>query len=227
MRLHRFYVQEPLGEELHIDNRELVHQWSSVFRYKEGDSVLLFSLATPSCDYEYRFEELQKGRARLSLVEKRSNVQPVKKATLFMSVVKKDTFEGVVRQATELLITDIIPVLASRSEKKSLNFERLNSIAKEAAEQCGRGDIPHIHPIISFKEAVGLVTENHVIFDSTGDDVTLNKEKEAIWVGPEGGWTSEELQLFREKGGSLSRLGNATLKADTAAVVGMTKTFLQ
>ncbi len=227
MRLHRFYVQQSLGEEeLHIDEKELVHQWSSVFRYTAGDRVLLFSLASPSYDYEYSISDISKKSATLSLSKKYPNLTPSSKRVLFMALVKKDTFETIARQATELLVTSIIPVVAARSEKKNLNFERLSSIVKEASEQCGRGEVPAVHRILSFKEAAALADSSHVLFDKEGDAVLERGSAHSIWIGPEGGWTPEEVTILKEKGVRVSSLGDSILKADTAAIVGMTKTFL-
>lgn len=227
MRLHRFYVQQPLGEEeLHIDERELVHQWSSVFRYTNGDSVLLFSLESPSFDYTYSISDISKKSASLTFVAKSPNLLPPSKRFLYMALVKKDTFETIARQATELLVTDIIPVIAARSEKKNLNFERLAYIVKEASEQCGRGDVPLIHPVVSFNEAASSVDETHVLFDRSGTPSTKSDVPKSIWVGPEGGWTTEEIFMLKEKRAQIMSLGESTLRADTAATVGMARAFL-
>ncbi len=226
MRLHRFYVEQPLGEdELHIDERELVHQWSSVFRYTTGDSVLLFSLES-SYDYEYSISAITKTSASLSFIKKSPNFSSKEKRVLYMALVKKDTFETIARQATELLVTDIIPVAAARSEKKNLNFERLRSIVKEASEQCGRGDVPTVHPILTFKSAVALADSSHVLFDKSGGNILRDDSIRNIWIGPEGGWTTDEVLLLKEKGVQVLSLGNSVLKADTAATVGMTRAFL-
>lgn len=228
MRLHRFYVQQPLGEAVHIDDRELVHQWSSVFRYTIGDSVLLFSLLSPRFDYEYEITDISKTSATLKQTRSFPNIVPKRPSALYMAIVKKDTFETVVRQATELMITDIVPVLASRSEKKGLNFDRLLSIVTEAAEQCGRGSIPTIHPIISFEEASVLADETHVIFDRRGGPLSedIQKTVNAVWIGPEGGWADDEIDILTKKRVTILSLGTATLKADTAAIVGMSTVFL-
>jgi 16S rRNA (uracil1498-N3)-methyltransferase len=225
MRLHRFYVQQPLGEVVHIDDKELVHQWSSVFRYTSGDVVLLFSLSSPSYDYEYQISEISKSSAVLTYVKKTANVMPKKVTSLYMALVKKDTFETIARQATEMMITDIIPVVASRSEKKNINIERLLSVVTEAAEQCGRGDIPRLHEIMTFADAVREVTITHVVFDKDGDHEDGDLMS-AAWVGPEGGWTMAELSILQEKGARTLSLGASILKADTAAVVGMAKAFI-
>lgn len=225
MRLHRFYVQQPLGEELHIDEKNLVHQWSSVFRYKAGDSVLLFSLSPLGFDFKYRIISLSKKEAVLAFEEKTTNLLAKKERTLYMALVKKDTFETIARQATELMVTTIVPIVAERSEKKNLNIERLESIVKEAVEQCGRGDIPTILPISSFIKESEKIDANHAFFDKSGEGAS-EKEIDAVWIGPEGGWSNQELEIAKNKKASLLSLGESILKADTAAISALTKISL-
>ncbi len=225
MRLHRFYIEQPLGEELVVDQSELVHQWISVFRYQCENEVVLFSSANIGVDYIYRIASANKKVVTLSFVSEEKNILPKKEITLCMAIVKKDTFENVVRYATELGVSKIIPVLASRSEKKNLNLERLNNIAKEASEQSGRGTVPVIGEILSFNEALEQSKDATNIFTSLyGENSSalvnkgLIKNNLTLWIGPEGGWTQEEEALAKENNFVLMKLTETVLKADTAAV---------
>ncbi|MEI6811010.1 MAG: hypothetical protein WCK60_03125, partial [Candidatus Nomurabacteria bacterium] len=91
MRLHRFYIEQPLGEELVVEQSELVHQWISVFRYQCEDKVVLFSSANVGVDYIYRIKSANKKVVTLSFVSEEKNILPKKEITLCMAVVKKDT----------------------------------------------------------------------------------------------------------------------------------------
>jgi 16S rRNA (uracil1498-N3)-methyltransferase len=234
MRLHRFYIEQPLGEELVVENRELLHQWITVFRYTSGDGVILFSAHNKGEDHTYILQTISKQGVILKRVSVTNNIIPSKSATLYMAVVKKDTFEGVVRQATELGVTRITPILAARSEKKNLNMDRLVAIATEAAEQCGRGDIPTVSPIVSFNEALKQADkEYNVLLSLHGKDVKTLQELEirsinpcAVWIGPEGGWTSEEEALCIKQGFSQLKLTDTVLKADTAALAALATLLL-
>lgn len=233
MRLHRFYIEQPLGEELVVEQSELVHQWISVFRYQCEDEVVLFSSTNVGVDYIYRIKSANKKAVMLSFVSEQKNILPKKEITLCMAIVKKDTFENIVRHATELGVTKIIPVLASRSEKKNLNFERLNNIAKEASEQSGRGSVPVITDILSFSEALEEMRGNTNIFTSLyGEDSRelanrgLLKNNLTLWIGPEGGWTHEEETLAKENNFKMMKLTETVLKADTAAVCAMSALVL-
>jgi RsmE family RNA methyltransferase len=230
MRLHRFYIHKPLGEELVVesageeeDSSKLLHQWTRVFRYSSGDEVFLFSDTMPGKDFLYRITDASKDRVVLTPVSVSDNVLPEPAITLVMSLVKKDTFETVVRCATELGVHRIIPLLADRSEKKKLNFERLLSVAAEASEQSGRGTLPELLPVETMKGATKLTGSCLNIFGSirggSGADLPAEKGKPlAVWIGPEGGWTEEEEKALDASGYTAMKLGNTVLRADTAAV---------
>lgn len=230
MRLHRFYVNFPLGEEVVVENvnggKELIHQWTHVFRYTSGDEVFLFSQYTSGYDFLYRIASLSKEAITLTLVSSSSNSVPSSNITLCMALVKKDTFETIVRQATELGVSHIIPVSAARSEKKNLNFERLSSIAIEASEQSGRGTVPVLDTILSFDEALAQ-TKNSInivgslhgnTLQTVFDTSYKSTQGYTLWVGPEGGWTNEEEQAMVTHSFILFTLMQTTLKADTAVV---------
>jgi 16S rRNA (uracil1498-N3)-methyltransferase len=229
MRLHRFYVNKPLGEEIVVENtegeKELIHQWIHVFRYKSGDEVFLFSPSTSGLDFLYRISSISKKAVTLHLVSSSPSIMSLD-ITLVMALVKKDTFETIVRQATELGVSRIIPVQAARSEKKKLNFERLSAISIEATEQSGRGSVPLLDPISSFDETLALLGDHANIFGSfegisatsTLSGLMSTKKPYALWVGPEGGWTEEEEKKAKNAGFSLLKLTDTVLRADTAAV---------
>ena len=133
MRLHRFYVDKVIsGEELDITDRELVHQWKAVFRYNVGSQVILFDGL--GFDYLCIISSLRNLGATVSIIKKNKNkVEPCRNLWLCIGLIKKDNFEFAVQKATELGVTNIIPILCERSEKKNINMERLQKIAIESS----------------------------------------------------------------------------------------------
>ncbi len=228
MRLHRFYVLQPLGEEVVIQDVSLVNQWTKVFRYEVGDFVILFN--GDGNDYHYSLDTITKKECTLRFLKSIPSYVPTRKITLCLSVIKKDNFELAVQKATELGVTTIIPILSSRSEKKNLSLDRLHKIAIESAEQCGRGDVPTITDILSLKklpkdilpEAGELIT---LSIDGTPliERVTPNKNNDVvIFIGPEGGWSDEDNVCLAEYGAKQHSLGKTTLRAETAAIAACT-----
>lgn len=227
MRLHRFYVSQPLGEEVVIEDVSTIKQWLKVFRYTQGVSVILFN--GDGNDYTYSIDSLTSKGCTLTRRKSSSSYIPIKKITLYLSLIKKDNFELVVQKATELGITSIVPILSERSEKKNVNQERLTKIALEASEQCGRGDIPIISPIVSLPKALETIPNDEIILvlqmngtpwtDLSLQEKLKNSKATHLFIGPEGGWSNDEENLFIKKDVTLASLGNTVLRAETAAIV--------
>ncbi len=238
MRLHRFYTTEKIGlqKEITIQSAEMVNQVRRVFRLNSGDSVIIFDGS--GFDYECRISDFGKESITLDIDSStRSRFMPEREVVLCAAVVKKDTFEWIVEKATELGVTKIIPMMADRSEKKNLNEARLKKIAVEASEQSGRGTVPEIHEIMSLKEAIdytaksggptssqqGEVSLKAVAFHLDGEPFDVRKintknNSLTIFIGPEGGWSENELAMFHKSGVPVVTLGTQVLRAETAVV---------
>lgn len=225
MRLHRFFVPQPLGENVVVEDISLLHQWNHVFRYSVGDFVILFS--GDGFDHHYCIDSLTKKLATLTSKKTEKVFTPSRHITLCLSLIKKDNFEYAVEKATELGVTSILPILSSRSEKKNISVDRLQKIIKEAGEQCGRGDIPTLLPITPLEKALQNIPTRAVavIFNKGGEPiekivkVTENQEI-FLFVGPEGGWSDQDLAHFETHSLHQTSLGETMLRAETAAIVG-------
>lgn len=228
MRLHRFYVTQPLGEEVVINDVSLIKQWANVFRYKKEDLVILFN--GDGNDITFSIQTLNQKQCELQRIKLIPSYIPHKKVTLYLSCIKKDNFELVTQKATELGVTSIVPIISERSEKKNINEERLLKIAIESAEQCGRGDIPVISEIVSLATALEGLSQNKgvsFVLQMGGKSIQDKEIQEwikgsdsiSLFVGPEGGWSTQEEELFAKHGVTLISLGNTVLRAETAGIV--------
>lgn len=236
MRLHRFYVTEPIGskKEVTVYSDELANQLSRVFRLKTGDRVVLFDGS--GFDYECVISDIRKDDKNLvtfhvgkSMPSRFMPARDGREIILCAAVVKKDIFEWIVEKATELGVTKIIPVMAERSEKKNLNAERLNKIAIEASEQSGRGTVPEIAPITDLAQALKLVADSRVpalAFHLEGESLSKHASTGpvALFIGPEGGWSPEEVKMFHTNKIRTVSLGAQVLRAETAVVAALSLT---
>jgi 16S rRNA (uracil1498-N3)-methyltransferase len=164
---------------------------------------------------------------------------PALPLTLLLAIFKFDRLEWAIEKATELGVQRIIPVIARRTEKHlahaaAARVERWRRIAREAAQQSRRSDTLLIDNPITLKDAVReapeavrlLLAENERVTslgDTLVDLATTNGHKEKspqvrIAVGPEGGWTSEEEEMFAGAGWKPVSLGPRILRAETAAI---------
>jgi 16S rRNA (uracil1498-N3)-methyltransferase len=222
MRLHRFYVSQPLGEDVVIDDVSTIKQWTKVFRYTKGDFVILFN--GEGLDVTYSLSTVTSSSCTLIRVKQSPSIVPKRKVTLYLSLIKKDNFELVVQKAIELGVFQITPIISERSEKKNINIDRLKSIVIESLEQCGRGDMAHIQPITHLNRELVEQAENACILHMDGRPIREIFSEAlhtplSIFVGPEGGWSPEELLLFKEKNIQTVSLGQTVLRTETAAIV--------
>lgn len=226
MRLHRFYISTPISQnEFDITDKDLVHQWKNVFRYNVGSQVVLFDGA--GADFLCLISSLRNLGATVKVLQKKPTVDISQRKNIWLcvAILKKDNFDWVVQKATEIGVTNILPVLCEHSEKRKLNIERMQKIATEASEQSGRGDIPIIHTSQTLSEifhAVKLPQEK-VLFNQSGVPfaqyrVGTNQVSFALFVGPEGGFSEKEVSFLRDYNVPAVSLGAQILRAETAAI---------
>jgi 16S rRNA (uracil1498-N3)-methyltransferase len=233
MKLQRFYIKErhnkygdlPLAKVIWLHEDEINHQLLKVFRAKVGYQLVLFNDETERL---YKIVEIQDNESiKLELVSELVKKLPAKKAYLLWAVLKKDKNDLVVQKATELGIHMLVPVLSERTEKQGLNVDRLDKIAKEAAEQCGRGDVPEIREPISLHEALEEYSDLPLfICEQAGEQTQIEIDKLetlGVLVGPEGGWTDAEKKLFIDEKLNHLVLSDFTLRAETAAIAAAAK----
>ena len=160
--------------------------------------------------------------------------------TLLISVFKFDRMEWAIEKATELGVSAIVPILARRTEKHlaqaaGKRVERWRRIAQEAAQQSRRADIPVIEEPISLAARLASPsTAQHILLAENERDLSLHRRITEILssteeglpgfelaIGPEGGWTNEELSLFEKQGWQSASLGPRILRAETAAIAAL------
>ena len=187
--------------------------------------------------------EIQDDRIEFSLGEeiKADAALPI---TLLLAVFKFDRMEWAIEKATELGVKQIVPVIARRTEKHLAQaavarVERWRRIAREAAQQSRRSDLLEIADPAPLKEAVCVESNELRFLLAEGEQTTNLREALEKWwgetadgepnqirmaVGPEGGWTSDEEQLFATEGWTPVSLGPRILRAETAAIAAVSVT---
>lgn len=148
--------------------------------------------------------------------------------------VKKTPNEYIIQKATELGVSKILPILTERTITQKLNLNRLNDIAIEAAEQCERITIPEILPpqkIIKViqdwddKRKILFCDETirHQVENNSSNDKLSPYSSGAILIGPEGGFSSDEIKYIRQKNFVIPiNLGPRILRSDTAVITALT-----
>ncbi|NUP06154.1 MAG: 16S rRNA (uracil(1498)-N(3))-methyltransferase [Polyangiaceae bacterium] len=161
-----------------------------------------------------------------------ASLLPLRPVTLVQCVGKADKLDAVVRDATELGATAILPAHSDRTvaaRDSGAALGRYKRIAIEAARQCGRGDVPDIEPPRPLDEIVANTTSTLRLLlhpDVTGDMRALVDEHPrnasvSLVIGPEGGLSAREIAMAEAGGFALVRLGNAVLRTETAATAAL------
>ena len=227
--MHRFYLPQELNKEiLVVRDRSLIHQIKDVLKIRKSEQVVFFSDAPEYLGFDFTFElkNVEAGSAAFMPREKLENKrESSKKLVLYQSLIKKDKFEWALAKAAEVGVSEIVPIISARSEKKSLNNPRCQIILKEAAEQSGRAIIPKLHNEINFEKAV-LMAQNsgHKTYfaDLSEKDNKIHGAGDRaanLFIGPEGGWEERELYAASRAGFAVVSLGRLTFRSETAAVV--------
>ena len=153
---------------------------------------------------------------------------PKTEMALYVAIIKNSNFDLVVEKATELGVSHIIPITTERTIKTNLNFERLNKLITEATEQSRRLDRPDVSEIMTLSEAIAHAKETgaelffgHI--DENPSESSLQPASAALFIGPEGGWSETEIAELQSEGVKPISLGQFVLRAETAAIVGISK----
>ena len=153
--------------------------------------------------------------------------------TLLLAVFKFDRFEWAIEKATELGVATIVPIIAKRTDAHLASAagkraERWRRIAKEAAQQSRRTSLPQIEDPLKLKPALERqgTTGLHVVLSEVEPERMLlgtvgGANGCVLAIGPEGGWTADELKLFEESGWLSCSLGENILRAETATIAAL------
>ena len=230
MKLHRFYVPAPikLEHDFWFKNEPIIHQWRKVLRFGVNQQVVLFDGV--SHDRLYKITDINDREAHLQHITDMNRKVPSKEIYLLWSLLKKDKNDWVLQKCTELGVSHFVPLLADRSEKTGFNIERAEKIVIEAAEQCGRSDIPSVREPMHIQTALDeLLEKTDLYICEQSDDLEIDNWKleigrqVGVLVGPEGGWSDAEKKLFQDKKIKHLNLHDFTLRAETATVAAITK----
>lgn len=230
MRLHRFIGSFNLDQNrFKLFDEEILNQTRNVLRLKIGDNLILADGALNEAIV--KITELDKKSMEVEMLEKSVNKNESEVyGILYCSILKRENFEWVCQKAVECGIKEIVPVISARTIKLGFKKERLEKIIREAAEQSGRGELPVLREPQKFNEALESAEENDLNLFFEMDSPLIDKKqigkagKIGIFIGPEGGWSEEELESTKNEAGKSGRikmagLGKTTLRAETAAAV--------
>lgn len=196
----------------------------NVLRLGVGAELLAFDGL--SGEWLARISEAAKKRMVLSVERKTREAESIPDVWLAFAPVKRAQTDWLVEKATELGAARLVPVMTHRTVAERVRLDRLESIAIEAAEQCGRTRVPEIVEPMKLARFIEELDPARILYfaDETGGEPLVSALREgpaAILVGPEGGFTDEERAFVRGSRASAISLGPRILRAETAALAAL------
>lgn len=234
--MQRAYTTEKIaGNSITLFDKEITHRLHSVLRMRAGGRFFLFD--SSGMEVLAEITSINNKHVSLGFVDKISrNTKPKRAMNLYCSLFKKQRFEWMLEKCTEIGVTEFHPVIsehalikefAGKSATENLRWQK---ILISAAEQSEHNFIPKLYPAKSLSEALAEAKEN--IFAAVerienghanifgADQDTFSSDLVNLFIGPEGGWSAEEIEMFKMHGAKFVSFGNNILRAETACIVG-------
>lgn len=226
--MQRYFVSKE-NDKFILSSSDL-HHVKDVMRIKnEGQIICVYNNQSYLCSINYFDNAYQ-----INVIEEiTKDVELNKKVILYQAVIKNDKFDLVIQKATELGVTDIVPTVFSRSvvkvddSKKDNKLNRYEKIVKEACEQSHRLVLPTIHNYQKVKSInLDENTLGLIAYENNGDYASFanalkNVDKcdnIAIVIGPEGGFSNDEVDYLVKQGFKNISLGKRILRSETASM---------
>jgi 16S rRNA (uracil1498-N3)-methyltransferase len=224
--LPRLFVREPLGEGATVElDAAQANYLGNVLRLKQDAALLLFD--GQSGEWLAHIADAARKRMTLIVEQRTSEPETIPDVWLAFAPIKRARTDWLVEKATELGVATLLPVKTQRTVAERVRLDRLNAIAIEAAEQCGRTRLPHIADVQSLAQMLERRDPARTLYfaDEAGGDAVSEAFKQdpaLIVVGPEGGFTDEERSAIRAAPNSIAiSLGPRILRAETAALAAL------
>lgn len=231
----RFFISpdQVRGDRIAVKDEDVRHI-ATVLRLKTGDELLLCD--GQGTDYRVRIVGAEKKEILTEIVGRARREVRGPRITLGQGLPKSDKMDFIAQKATELGVSGIVPLITERTIVKVKNEEkrasRWQKIAREAAMQSNRPDIPRVEPITAFRDFLmthdpGPITL--LLLPWEGATLPIKSvlhqnpavENIVVLIGPEGGFSQPEADLAKEKGFYLVSLGPNILRTETAALAAL------
>lgn len=227
MRTTRIYLDNRIttGETLALSNSASNHL-VRVLRCKKDSAVTVFNGEGGEFSATLLNENPKAASVIINSFVDINRESPLR-IRLIQGVSRSEHMDTTIQKATELGVTEIIPVICERSaninrERASKKYERWNQIAVSACEQSGRNLLPAIHQATTFEKAINEVsTDTRLVLDPAAakgiNDIKPDITSICIICGPEGGLSEKEVNTASDTGYNRIKFGPRILRTETAA----------
>jgi 16S rRNA (uracil1498-N3)-methyltransferase len=234
-QMQRYFVlPEQISDDELVIRGEDVHHLKNVLRAKPGQNLIV--CAGQGLDYQAEVMEIAAKEVRCRIIGRSvSRGEPRTKVTIAQSLPKGDKLEWIIQKGTELGAVSFIPFISKRSvvkidaRKADRKRERWQKIAKEAAEQAHRGQIPTVSRPLAWEELLEQTEKaeaSFIAYEKGGIPLkaaisSVSANNIMVIIGPEGGFEEREIAAAKEKGAIPVSLGARILRTETAPLVAL------
>lgn len=225
--MKRFYISTTEFNNRQIEGEEFNHI-KNVMRMKIGDRFIAFF--GDEYDYICEITNITKNFLTYNILDKELNrANPNISISLFQALAKGEKLELVAQKTTEIGISEFYPLYTKNCDVKptTTRTSRLEKIVISACKQCGRSKLPKLYDVVNLNECINILKSFDLVLFANESETNLrlydclnkflNAKKIAIIIGPEGGFTSEEIELLKPISNSVT-LGNRILRTETASI---------
>ncbi len=235
MRTERFFIDPswiaPQSLAFTLPAGTLTKQITLVLRMRVGDTISL--LPNDGKEYVGTITHTERGTVSGIITGVLEVQRPKRPVTLCAAITKRDTFEWTLQKCTELGVQTFIPLVTDRTIKKPSEVShRWHDIIREAAEQSGQGKIPDILSPQTFTQALRTTAPlARIMLHESAEEralpVLASNLPVGLFIGPEGGFSDDEVRAALAQNITLYRMGTSVLRAETAAIVGSSLFLLE
>lgn len=218
----RFFIESPIiGETALVTGNEAQHL-AKVMRAQVGDSLTLFDGS--GAEFLARVEKLGRHEVQVAILERHEiNRELPRDVTLAVALPKGERQQWLIEKLTELGVTRVVPIVTKRGVAQPVDnaLARLRRTVIEASKQCGRNRLLEIAPPQTWTDfATQCAAARYLAHPAIAVAVTQPADQQAVVlaVGPEGGWTAEEVALAIAHHWQGIDLGPRILRVETAAI---------
>ena len=218
------------GISITLDEKASRHL-TQVLRLVEGDELVLFN--GTGMDYPARIGSVSKKCVEVSILDALENHAESKlDVHLYQGISKGDRMDTAIQKSVELGVQRIIPVVCERTvvrtstERSDKKIAHWQNIVISACEQSGRARIPVVAPILDFNSALDSLTDGqsillHPNLTDSISNTALDGKRIHLFIGPEGGFSDQEIESAQKSGVKLVSMGKRILRTETAPIAAL------
>lgn len=220
-----FYAprEQVIGNHIELTGQEAKHA-SKVLRYRKGDQIQIVD--GQGGWFDCKIVQITDSSLKAEVQNTKIIEAPLPEIVLAMGLIKKrDRLEFAVEKSVELGVSEIALFRSRHTVKENVRMDRLENTVLSAMKQSLRARLPEVSVLDSLDEVMDRYSEYHILIahekedSQVGIDYSLkSNDKLLLLVGPEGGFSDEEIKFAKKRGAEIISLGKYRLRAETAAI---------